>query len=505
MTSLPKHLGAALLLSTALSLPAYAQTKLDIAIIGEPQTLDPMLSTQDVVSIVTQHFVETLYTFDSSWSVAPLLAADMPEILDDGKTYRITLRDGITFHDGSTMDSADVVASLQRWTAQASRGMSVADRIASIDAVDPLTVEIKLNAPYSPLPSLLAFSNSAAAIYPEEVLGETLSDIVGTGPYKLVSHVPDQYIQTARFDGYVSRTEPSDGNAGARANLVDEINFIPVPDANTRLEGLLSGQFDFADGLAAESYARIAESDTAEPVLLQPFGWPVFAINHKAGLLTDLNMRKAVQAALPIDDMLFAAFGDDNFFMVDGPMYPEGWAWRTEAGVESYNQNDPARAAEYLKAAGHDGTPLRILTSRQYEFHFKMAEVAKVALEAAGLPVELNVVDWATLGQQRNDPALWDIYITHSPFLPEPALTDLYSATSRLGWANAEKDAVLAAFTTETDAAKRLELFGALQQHLFDDVGFLKIGAFNALQGQRKGLTGVAPSPWPYFWNASVN
>ena len=233
-------------------------------------------------------------------------------------------------------------------------------------------------------------------------------------------------------------------------------------------------------------------------MLLADFGWPVWAINHKQGLLTDLNIRKALQAALPMDDMMFAAFGDDKFFKSDGAMYPEGWPWHRTEGLELYNQNDP----EYLKAAGYDGKPLRILTSRQYEFHFKMAEVAKMALEAAGFKVELNVVDWATLGQQRNDPALWDVYISHSPFLPEPALTDLYNPTSRLGWKNDAKDKVLTEFTTETDAAKRLELFGQVQKDLYEDVGFLKIGNFAALQGQRKGLTGIAPSPWPAFWNA---
>ncbi len=71
---------AAAALASALSLPAQAQTVIDVAIIGEVDTLDPMVSTKDVVSIVTQHFVETLYTFDESWSVAPLLAADMPTI-----------------------------------------------------------------------------------------------------------------------------------------------------------------------------------------------------------------------------------------------------------------------------------------------------------------------------------------------------------------------------------------------------------------------------------------
>lgn len=506
MKQLPMKTASALLAllgSAGLALPAAAQTKLDIAIVGEADTFDPMMSTKDVVSIVTQHFVETLYTFDANWGVAPLLATELPTISADGLTYTIGIREGITFHDGSTMDSADVVASLERWKAQSPRGKSVADKIASITATGPYEVTIQMSTPYSPLLSLLAFSNSAAVVYPSEIIAEKIDKVIGTGPYQIAEHVPDQYLQLTRFAEYKSRSEPSSGSAGKREQLADEIRFIPVPDANTRVEGLLSGQFDFADSLPAESLARIEASDTAAPMLLRPFGWPIFAINHKAGLLTDLKTRQALQAALPIDDMMFAAFGDDNFFVVDGPMYPEGWTWRNDAGIDKYNQNDQAKAAALLKETGYDGTPLRILTSRQYEFHFKMAEVAKVALEAAGFKVEMNVVDWATLGQQRNDPALWDIYITHSPFLPEPALTDLYTSGSRLGWAEPEKDAIVAQFTTETDQAKRQALFAQLQQKLYDDVGFIKIGGFNALMGTRKGLTGVTASPWPFFWNAS--
>lgn len=133
-----------------------------------------------------------------------------------------------------------------------------------------------------------------------------------------------------------------------------------------------------------------------------------------------------------------------------------------------------------------------------------MAEVAKVALEASGFAVQMDVVDWATLGQRRNDPALWDVYITHSPFLPEPALTSLWSVTARTGWGNTEKEDILAKFTSETDLAKRQMLFSELQRLNFEDVGFIKIGGFNALMGQRKGLEGVPANPWPFFWNASV-
>lgn len=496
---------AALLLSAALASPLHAGS-LNVAIVGEPDTMDSMMSTKDLVSIVTQHFVETLYTFDGSWNISPLLAESMPAISNDGKTYQIALREGITFHDGSSMDSADVVASLGRWLEVSPRGKGVASKVDEVVATGPYSVEIRMNEPYSPLMSLLAFTNSAAVVYPEEIIGGDMAEIVGTGPYQIAAHVPDQYIQLERFDGYVSRTEESNGPSGARHQIADEIRFVPVPDPNTRVEGLLSGQFDFADGLPTESFSRIDASDVADPLLLRPFGWPIFAINHKAGLLTDLNARLALQAALPIDDMLFAAFGDDNFFVVDSPLYPEGWSWRNDAGTEYYNQNDQAKAAELLAAAGYDGsTPLRILTSHQYEFHFKMAEVAKVALEAAGFNVKLDVVDWATLGQRRNDPALWEIYITHSPFLPEPSLTSLWSSTGRLGWADEEKDAAFDAFTTETDPEKRRALFATLQSRVFEDVGFIKIGGFTAMMGHREGLEGITKTPWPFFWNASVN
>ena len=141
---------------------------IDVATIGEPPTLDPMASATDIVGMVGQHIFETLFTFDHNWNVAPLLAEALPTVSPDGKIYEIKLRQGITFHDGSAMDSADVVASLKRWLTVASRGQQVAPLITDIAATDALTVRITLKQPYSPLPALLAFNNSAAVILPSE-------------------------------------------------------------------------------------------------------------------------------------------------------------------------------------------------------------------------------------------------------------------------------------------------------------------------------------------------
>src|SRR6218665_3266337 len=232
----------AFLVATALvAMTSYlmAQEKggvINVATIGEPPTLDPMASTADLGGIVTQHMFETLYTFDAQWGSTPLLAAALPTISADGKSYSIPLRTGIKFHDGSVMTSADVVASLERWTRIATRGKQAAEVITAIAATDDATVTITLSKPYAPLVALLSLNNAAAIIIPAaNTAQDPLESFIGTGPYKLQERVPDQYIQLVRFDGYQSLGGEANGYGGARNQYLDEIRFVPVPDPNTRI------------------------------------------------------------------------------------------------------------------------------------------------------------------------------------------------------------------------------------------------------------------------------
>ena len=163
--------------------------------------------------------------------------------------------------------------------------------IASIEAVDPATVKITLNAPYAPLVSLLAFNNAAAIILPSEKQQNPMTDPVGTGPYMLKERKADQYIQLARFDGYKSPEGDENGYGGARHQYLDEIRFVPVPDANTRVEGAVSGQFDYVDSLPVEAYDRLKDQKTTEAVLLKPFGWPVFVMNTSMGITKNQDIR----------------------------------------------------------------------------------------------------------------------------------------------------------------------------------------------------------------------
>ncbi|WP_408628676.1 ABC transporter substrate-binding protein [Aurantimonas marina] len=474
-----------------------------VATIGEPNTLDPMAATGDLLGMVTQHFLETLYTFDKEWNVTPLLAADMPEISDDGKTVTIPLREGIKFHNGKTMTADDVVASLERWLKIASRGKLVADKVEKVEAMDANTVKISLSAPFGPLPALLAFNNSAAVVLPKETLAEPLTEFIGTGPFMLKERRPDQYIQLVSFPDYKPLDGEADGFGGRREALLDEVRFVPVPDANTRVEGAVAGQYDFAELLPVESYDRL--TGQTEPMLTESFGWPMFIMNTKQGVMTDQDMRKAVQALQNSDDLMLAAFGEERFFKVDGAMYPEGYVWRNEAGVEAYNQGDVEKAKSLAEKAGYKGEPIRILTSRQYEFHYKMAQVLDAYLKSAGLNSQLDVVDWATLVQRRADPALWDIFITHSPFLPDPALIAPLPASYPGWWSTPEKEKLLTALNTETDLAKRQTIWSDIQGLIYEQAPFYKVGDFAALAAKSPKVKGFEASPWPYFWNVSIS
>ncbi|WP_244439001.1 ABC transporter substrate-binding protein, partial [Paraburkholderia dilworthii] len=179
------------------------------AIVGEPPTLDPAITTADVVAAPSEHIFETLFTFDSHWNVQPLLADRMPAVSADRLTYTIPLRRGVAFHNGTEMSAADVVASLTRWQAVAVFGKDVHPYVEYLDAPGDHTVVIKLKEPYMPLLALLATQVSAAVVVPKSVIkGGQLTALIGTGPYSLAEHKPDQYIKLVRFKGYSSRKEP---------------------------------------------------------------------------------------------------------------------------------------------------------------------------------------------------------------------------------------------------------------------------------------------------------
>lgn len=503
------HAAAALALLLPATQQALAQAPrahATLAMVAEPQTLDPMASTADLVGTIMQHVYETLYTFDAKWNVVPMLAEAAPKISADGKVYTIALRKDVQLHNGRALTADDVVASLQRWVEQAPRGKAVGKQLAHIQAKGPGTVEIALTSPYAPLLAQLALPSGMAAIMAKEAIATPLKEFVGTGPYKFKERRPDQYLLLERFDKYAARKEPASGYGGKREALIAELRFVPVPNANTRVEGALAGQYDFADLLPTEALSRLEKAaGKTVPVLTESFGFPYLVLNTKEGVMASQPLRQALQTALGEGEMLAAGFGDTRFFTVEGNHFPKGSPFYSTAGTEQYNQRNAAKVKDLAAKAGYKGEPIRVLTSRQYDFHYNMSLLMAEQLKRAGFKAELNVVDWATLVQRRNDAKLWDIYVTHSGQFPEPMLSPPQLGDGAPGWWDTPaKQAALTAFNAEPDAAKRGALWGKVQQTVYNEVPYIHVGKFSGLSAKSPALENYTPATWPFFWNARI-
>ena len=489
--------------------PARAQAAgvITVATIGEPGPLDPTIATSDLVSIITQHVFETLYCFDGAWRVRPLLADGLPTVSPDGLRYAVKLRPGVVFHDGSPMTAEDAVASLQRWLKLSPRGKQAAPSVAEVAAEGPLALRIVLSRPYAPLLALLAMNNGAAAVLPKAVAtaATPMGDPVGTGPYRFVEHKPDQYIRLARFDRYASPAGTPDGYAGERKALVGEIRFVPVPNPTTRVDGILSGQYLFADSLPSEMLPRLKGQAGVEPITVKPFGFPLMIFNGKAGPMANPLVRRAAQAALSCSDMLAAGFGDPAFFDAEGSIYPEATPFHDAASVTAYNIADPAKAGDLLKQAGYARQPIRIMTSQQYDFLYKMSLVAQQNLQDAGFEVDLQVLDWATLLSRRGDEKGWDAFFTYHTFVPEPSLITVLNPGYPGWWDTPAKHAALDAFNAETDPARRVADWKAIQALFYAEAPAVKVGDFYNLAARSRRVSGYSAVPWPFFWNVGLS
>ena len=477
---------------------------LKVASIGEPPTLDIPMSTATLVYEIMWHVNESLFTYDKSFNPVPLLA-DSWTLTDKGLKYTISLRKSVKFHNGKEMTSADVVPSLKRWGRVASVGRVLWKYVESVDAKDPYTVVISMKQASSSL--IYGLSEAHAAIYPKESIeaaGEgQLKEFIGTGPFRFVEHRPDRHIKLARFKDYSARTEPPNGFGGKRTAYFDEILFLTVPETAVRLAGVETGEYHHAMFIKQDSYERVKNIPTLESRIVKPRGWAVAVMNHKSPLMSQTKLRQAFQAALDMEPILVAGFGSREFYRLDpGVFFPEQ-PWHSTASAKLYNQHDKDKARRLLKEAGYAGQPLRWVTTREYEFMYKNALVAKQQLEEVGMTVDMQVVDWATLNNRTEKADLWEVFSTGFVFSADPASHVALRCTFNGWWCNAEKERLLGELQGESDLKKRKAIIDRIQTVFYEDVGSVKLGDYFTLDVARRDLRGdFRTAPRLYFWNS---
>ena len=218
---------------------ADAQKKtLVVALNQDPDILDPTLSRTYVGRIIYAQMCEKLYDIDESLKIFPQLAAELPAFSDGGKTVTIKLRPGVKFNDGTPMNAEAVRFSLDRHlNMKGSNRRSELDSVTAIEVVDPLTVRLKLKAPFSPLVAMLA-DRAGMPVSPAQA--NKLGDKFGTapvcvGPWSFVERVPQDRIVLEKSPHYF---DPGQAR-------FDRLVFRIIPDDNVRLANLRSGDIDF--------------------------------------------------------------------------------------------------------------------------------------------------------------------------------------------------------------------------------------------------------------------
>jgi peptide/nickel transport system substrate-binding protein len=479
--------------------------QLNVALVGEPPTFDIHMTTATLGTHMLMHIYEPLFTWDDEFQVVPDLV-DTHDVSDDGLLNTLNLRQGVPFHNGDELTAADVIASVERWSSMVGFGQELMSHVEEIREVDDHTIEFEMTEPFGTFPVLLARQNNGCAIYPQEIVeaagGDPISEYIGTGPYRFVEHEVDSHVLVERFEDYVPRDDEPSGYAGRKVAYIDTIRFVPVPDEAARVAGLQAGDFDYLENVSTDQFETLQGTDGIVAELSEPTGNMLIIFNMESGIMSDLTMRRAVQAAANSDEMMTAAAGEGYYRLSPSHMMEET-VWHSDAGAELYDMRDPDLAQEYLEEAGYDGEPVRILTNTEYQDMYNTAVVLQQQLEDIGINVEPQVFDFATFLSVLGERVEWDISIMSFAFRVDPVQNPMMRCEWGGAWCSDEKNELVDRLYAEVEFEDRYEAWEQIQQLMYDEVAGVKVADSVSLIARSERLQDLGSVQLaPAYWNA---
>ncbi|WP_298844791.1 ABC transporter substrate-binding protein [uncultured Roseobacter sp.] len=372
------------LISLALATAAFsaqAQTDITVALQLEPPHLDPTSAAAGAIdSVLYSNVFEGLTRFMADGSVVPGLAKSW-EISDDGLTYTFALQEGVTFHDGSTMDADDVKFSLDRILAEDSANAQKAlyAAISSVEVVDPLTVRLTLSEPNGNMLFNLAWGD--AVIVAPESIDNIKQQPVGTGAFRFVEWVQSDRIELVRNDDYW----------GTPA-VLEAATFKFISDPTAAFAAVMAEDVDYFSAFPAPENLPQFEADPRFQVLVgSTEGETILSTNNKMPPLDNPLVRQAVAHAI------------DRQAIIDGAMFGYGtpigthFAPHNPAYVDLTEQSayDPEKAKALLAEAGFADGFETTLYLPPPSYARRGGEIIAAQLAQVGITAEINNVEWA--------------------------------------------------------------------------------------------------------------
>ena len=468
-------------------------------------SLDQMTSATISTRNIAMNLYEALMTRDENFSPILDLADSMVEA-PDHMTYTFMLREGVHFHNGKAMTSADVVASFDRYAKIGLERSGLAN-VDHWDAPNPNTFVIHMKkAQPTFLISLSSFS-VPIVIIPAESKGDPPQQLkpVGTGPYQLVDSVPGSFVKLKRFDGYVpsKNFDQRTGFGGHKQACLDTVTFRIVTEAGARIAGLRTGELHGVEDVPAKSLADI-KKDANITVLPLLNWWIQIALpNTSVPPTNNLMFRKAVQAALDMDEEMDAA-SDGNYNLNVGFQYPNQ-ADYSDAGKETYNVRDPVKAKDYLARSEYKGEPVILLVGRDYAPMYNSALVMQQELQAIGINAQLKVTDWPTSVQLSQHPdSGWNYFYTGwgtQPALGALAVMQFFVSPGSAYQSDPKVHALWRDMNDLPTPEGRQQAFADMQKLVLEQADALPFGSFTKVQAVRSNVKGFVPFRIPRMFN----
>lgn len=467
---------------------------LRVGLQGDPAQLDPHTTQLTAAIHVTEHIYEGLVIENPDLTIGPWLAAELPEISEDGLTYTFTLREGVMFHApvSRALTSADVVYSLNRLKDPelGSNSISLLEPITAIEAPDDLTVVLTLASPNAAFLATLA--SRYIAIVPQEFVEQNDNDLnqaaCGTGPFVFEEYIPNTRLTVTRNADYWDGDLP----------YLDGIEFTPISDDTQRTNAIITDTVDFIEYAPLADIERLRGEDSLTIAGEINTNIRFIGINLRREPFSDVRVRRAMALALNRSEILEpATYGNGTATEV---IFPEGnWA---HVDVPETTQDIEAAKALLAEAGFPDGLDVEILSWSAYSFLSQPSYVVQSQFEAIGIRSEVVLEENATYIDRYILSGEFDFDVTvtgTSGFLdPNDVYADNFLSTSSsnaAGYSNPTVDQLIADGIATTDQAARAEIYTQLQTILLEDLPWINLFIANQYEAMVSGVGGYTHYP----------
>jgi peptide/nickel transport system substrate-binding protein len=513
---------SALALSAALALSSLAHAKTITAVMhSDLRVIDPLFTTAYITRDHGYMVYDTLLATDSNFRIQPQMA-DW-KVSDDQLTYIFTLRDGLKWHDGAPVTAEDCVASLKRWGKNDSMGQKLLDFTASLEATDARTITLKLNEPYGlVLESIGKPSSYVPFMMPRRMAetppGQQVKEQIGSGPFKFVAaeFQPGVKAVYEKNKDYVPRKEPPSWTSGGKVVKVDRVEWITMPDAQTAVNALQSGDIDFMEIPPFDLLPLLAANKDLKVETLNKLGYQTLGrMNFLYPPFDNVKVRRAAFLAMNQKDVLDAMIGDAKYYRICGAVFACGTPLATEEGSEPLVKgNGMADAKRLLAESGYDGTPVVIMAPTDVVTLKAQPIVAAQLLRDAGFKVDVQAADWQTVVNRRTSQKPpkeggWNMFFTNlvAADVVNPIANVQLGGRGRnggwFGWPDDPKmEALRDAFARSASPEEQKKIAADIQKENYDQVIYIPLGQYRVANAWRRSLSGVLDGPaTPIFWN----